>query len=153
MQFATTDQLLVDDSYQRSIEGGESQRLIVKIAENWDWRLCLPLIVSRRQGSLYVIDGQHRYEAAKLRGDIRDLPIVLFDFDDPKAEAELFVQANRSRRSMGGLDDHHAAVVAGYSKASAITNVAGNADLPVGRMQAWPVWTAGEVGILKSQRR
>src|SRR3546814_16693938 len=104
-QFAQIDQLLVDDSYQRSIEGGASQRLIVKIAENWDWRLCLPLIVSRRQGALYVIDGQHRYEAAKLRGDIRDLPIVLFDFDDPKAEAELFVPANRRRRRMGGLDD------------------------------------------------
>src|SRR3546814_1597119 len=104
MQFATTDQLLVDDSYQRSIEGGESQRLIVKIAENWDWRLCLPLIVSRRQGSLYVIDGQHRYEAAKLRGDIRDLPIVLFDFDDPKAEAELFVQANRSEERRVGKE-------------------------------------------------
>src|SRR3546814_134476 len=84
-QFAQIDQLLVDDSYQRSIEGGASQRLIVKIAENWDWRLCLPLIVSRRQGALYVIDGQHRYEAAKLRGDIRDLPIVLFAFDDPQA--------------------------------------------------------------------
>src|SRR3546814_1351725 len=104
------------------------------------FRSCLPLIVSRRQGALYVIDGQHRYEAAKLRGDIRDLPIVLFDFDDPKAEAELFVQANRSRRSMGGLDDHHAAVVAGDSKALAINNVVGNAGLTVGRIQAWQYW-------------
>src|SRR3546814_15434960 len=115
-QFAQIDQLLVDDSYQRSIEGGASQRLIVKIAENWDWRLCLPLIVSRRQGALYVIDGQHRYEAAKLRGAIRDLPIVLFDFDDPKAEAELLGQANRRRPSMGALYDSHAPVAAGASK-------------------------------------
>ncbi|TZG28593.1 DUF6551 family protein [Sphingomonas montanisoli] len=144
-QFALVDQLMVDDSYQRSIEGGASQKLIVKIAENWDWRLCLPLIVSRRQGSLYVIDGQHRLEAARLRGDIRDIPVVVFDFDDPRGEAELFVQANRSRRTMSKLDDFHAAVIAGDTKAVAVNEVVTAAGLAVGRIQAWQYWKPGEV--------
>lgn len=144
-QFAQVELLHVDDTYQRSIEGGASQRLIVKIAENWDWRLCLPLIVSRRQGQLFVIDGQHRLEAARLRGDIRDMPVVVFDIDDPKGEAELFVQANRSRRAMSPLDDFHAAVVAGDAKSTAINDVVIEAGLVVGRHQAWQYWQPGEV--------
>lgn len=144
-QFAQLDQLNVDDTYQRSIEGGASRKLIVKIAENWDWRLCLPLIVSRRDSQLYVIDGQHRLEGARLRGDIRDLPVVVFDFDDPKQEAELFVQANRSRRAMSTLDDFHAAVVAGDAKAVEIHDVVTETGLVVGRNQAWQYWQAGEV--------
>lgn len=152
-QFVAVETLLVDDTYQRSIEGGSSQKLIVKIAENWDWRLCLPLLVSRRDGRLYVIDGQHRLEAAKLRGDIAHMPVVVFDFDDPKAEAELFVQANRSRRQMSKLDDFHAAVVAGDLKAVATDEVVTSAGLTVGRIQAWQYWKPGEVVFVTAIQR
>lgn len=152
-QFVAITDLLVDDSYQRSIEGGASKKLIVKIAENWDWRLCLPLLVSRRDGELFVIDGQHRKEAAELRGDIVHLPVVVFDFDDPKAEAELFVQANRSRRSMGRLDDFHAAVVAGNAKALAVNDLVIEAGLVVGRNFAWQYWKPGEVTFVSAIER
>jgi len=152
-QFIAVETLLVDDTYQRSIEGGSSQKLIVKIAENWDWRLCLPLLVSRRDGRLYVIDGQHRLEAARLRGDIPHMPVVVFDFDDPKAEAELFVQANRIRRQMSKLDDHHAAVVAGDPKAMAVNEVVTSAGLTVGRIQAWQYWKPGEVVFVTAIQR
>lgn len=152
-QFAAVDKLDVDDSYQRSIEGGASKKLIVKIAENWDWRLCLPLLVSRRNGRMYVIDGQHRLEAARLRGDIPHMPVVVFDLDDPKAEAELFVQANRSRRSMGRLDDFHAALVAGDKKALAINEVVTGAGLVVGRNFAWQYWKPGEIVFVSAIER
>lgn len=152
-QFLPVDMLKVDDTYQRSIEGGASKALIVKIAENWDWRLCLPLLVSRRGGELYVIDGQHRLEGAVLRGDIPHLPVVIFDFDDPKAEAELFVQANRSRRSMGMLDDHHAAVVAGDAKALLINDTVTRAGLVIGRVAAWQYWKPGEVVFVNAIKR
>ncbi|MCG7346602.1 DUF6551 family protein [Sphingomonas sp. ACRSK] len=151
--FIPIEQLKVDDTYQRSIEGGASRKLIVKIAENWDWRLCLPLLVSRRPDGMYVIDGQHRKEAADLRGDIQHLACVVFDFDDPKAEAELFVQANRSRRAMSTLDDFHAAVVAGDPKAVAANDVVTAAGLTVGRIQAWQYWKPGEVIFIKAIQR
>ena len=152
-QFAAVDKLKVDDTYQRSIEGGASRKLVIKIAENWDWRLCLPLLVSRRNGEMFVIDGQHRKEAAELRGDIPHLPVVVFDFDDPKAEAELFVAANRSRRPMGKLDDFHAAVVAGDAKAIAINEVVAGAGLAIGRNQAWQYWKPGEVVFVTAIER
>lgn len=151
--FCLVDSLQVDDSYQRSIQGGASKSLIRKIAENWDWRLCLPLIVSRRDGQYFVIDGQHRLEGARLRGDIRDIPVVIFDFTDPKQEAELFIQANRSRRAMGMLDDFHAAIVAGDEKAAAINDVVVGAGLEVGRNQAWQYWQPGEVVFIAAIKR
>jgi hypothetical protein len=151
--FCLVDNLQVDDSYQRSIEGGASQKLIVKIAENWDWRLCLPLLVSRRQGQLYVIDGQHRLEAARLRGDIRDIPVVVFDFDDPKAEAELFVQANRARRPMQKLDDFHADLAAGGAESVAVNKVITDAGLTVGRNGAWQLIKPGEVVFVQAVKR
>ncbi len=152
-QFLPVEMLQVDDTYQRSIEGGASRKLIVKIAENWDWRLCLPLLVSRRDGKMFVIDGQHRKEAAELRGDIAHLPVVVFDFNDPKAEAELFVEANRSRRAMSKLDDFHAAVVAGDPKILAVNDVVIGAGLSVGRVQAWQYWKPGEVVFVGSIQR
>jgi hypothetical protein len=152
-QFAGVDRLRVDDSYQRSIEGGASQKLIVKIAENWDWRLCLPLLVSRRNGELYVIDGQHRLEAARIRGDIAHMPVVVFDFDDPKAEAELFIAANRARRPMQALDDFHAAVVAGDAKVARIANAVTAAGLTVARNQAWQMLQPGEVVFTRAVDR
>jgi hypothetical protein len=152
-QFAAISDLLVDDTYQRSIEGGSSQKLIRTIATNWDWRLCMPLLVSRRDGKLYVIDGQHRKEGAELRGDIAHLPVVVFDFDDPKAEAELFMQANRSRRSMGLLDDFHAAVVAGDPQSVEINEIVEAAGLKVARHQAWQMLKPGEVVFVKAIAR
>lgn len=52
---------MIDISYQRSIDNKASRRLIASIAANFDWRLCAPLVVSRRlSGEFIVIDGQHR---------------------------------------------------------------------------------------------
>lgn len=155
-QFLPIGNLQVDDTYQRSIEGGASQTLIRKIAETWDWRLCLPLLVSRRSwenGAIFVIDGQHRMEGAALRGDIPHLPAVVFDFDDPKAEADLFIQANRSRRAMSKLDDFHAAVVAGEAKLLAVNDVVTAAGLVVGRIQAWQYWKPGEIVFVTAIQR
>lgn len=152
-QFLPVASLKVDDTYQRSIEGGASQKLINKIAENWDWRLCLPLLVSRRRGELFVIDGQHRLEGAKLRPDIPHLPVVVFDFDDEKAEADLFVQANRSRRSMSKLDEFYAALVAGDKRAIEVNDVVTAAGLVVGRVPAWQYWKPGEVVFISSIQR
>jgi len=144
------DDMEVDDTYQRSIEGGKSQSLIQKIAINFDWRLCLPLLGSRRNGKIYIIDGQHRLEGARLRGDIPWMPVVVFDFDDPKAEAELFIEANRARRPMNGLDDFHAGIVAGDEKCLQINAVVEQAGLVVGRNPAWQHVKAGEVVFIRT---
>lgn len=60
IEWVHTSELTVDQSYQRSIDNDGSRRLIAGIATNFDWRLCAPLVVSRRtDGSKVIIDGQH----------------------------------------------------------------------------------------------
>ena len=65
IEWVHTAELTVDQSYQRSIDNEGSLRVIASIAANFDWRLCAPLVVSRRpDGSKIIIDGQHRWAAA-----------------------------------------------------------------------------------------
>ena len=78
LEFRPIADLQIDESYQRSIDTGPSQSLVKRIARDWDWGLCQPLNVAKREdGSLWVIDGQHRLAAARDRGDIYDLPCVV----------------------------------------------------------------------------
>src|SRR5438270_788977 len=73
-------------------------RLMRRIAANWDWGLCQPLYVARRaDGKLYVVDGQHRWAAAKLRGDVWQLPCVVRSFESTEHEAAAFVALNQER--------------------------------------------------------
>jgi len=138
-------ELRVDDSYQRSIDTGPSRKLIAGMARDWDWRLCVPLMVSRREDGLYVIDGQHRLAAANMRGDIPFLPCCISTYDGPADEARMFVAANRSRRAVNHLDDFHAAIVANNDDAIEINNLVVGAGLRVSRKTGKTSWIPGEV--------
>lgn len=101
LQWCRLDQLQVDDAYQRSIDTPGSQSMIRTIARNWNWDLCQPLFVARRSDTrLYVVDGQHRLAAARMRSDIDQLPCIVSLTDGPAQEASLFSEFNRHRRSI-----------------------------------------------------
>lgn len=150
-------ELRVDDSYQRSIDTRPSQALIAKIAGEWDWRMCLPLVVSKRDDGLFVIDGQHRLSASKMRGDIQYLPCCVFVFESVAEEAAMFVAMNRERRAVNRLDDFHAARASGNEDALAITRLIEGAGLRVSRKTGSGSWAPGEVAftsaISKGRRR
>lgn len=58
------DELHIDESYQRSL-----QNHVKIIARDWNPTKCDPLKINfREDGFFYVWDGQHRLEAARLRG-------------------------------------------------------------------------------------
>lgn len=121
LQYCSPDQLLIDESYQRSLEAGSSQTLIRRIAVHWDWGLCQPLFVARRaDGGLYVVDGQHRLAAARLRGDLWQLPCVVTSFANAEEEAASFVALNQQRRPLTHLELFKAALAAGDFEASQI---------------------------------
>lgn len=141
-------ELNLDDSYQRSTDNGASKALIKKIASGWDWRMCLPLVVSKRDdGSLWVIDGQHRLQAAKLRGDIPFLPCCVAVYGSVAAEAEMFVAMNRARKSMNRLDDFHAAIASGDPEAIKIAGIITSAGFTVSRKTGSQSWVPGEVAF------
>lgn len=147
LQFLQPEELAIDPSYQRSIAGTDSQRLIRAIAKRWNWDLCLPLVVSRRaDGNLYVIDGQHRLEAARLRTDIAHLPCVVGNYSDAAAEAANFVHLNQRRRPLTGLDLFKAAVASGDSEANDIAQAIADADLTLAPHLTAVGWKPGMIG-------
>ena len=141
-------ELRIDDSYQRSIDTGPSRALIDKIARCWDWRMCLPLVVSKRDdGSLWVIDGQHRHAAALLRGDIPYLPCCVGVYGSVADEAAMFVAMNRARRAINRLDDFHAAQAGGDEEALQIAQLITDAGFTVSRKTGVASWVPGEVAF------
>lgn len=149
LEFRPIADLQIDDSYQRSIDAGTSQSLVKRIAREWDWGLCQPLNVARRQdGSLFVIDGQHRLAAARARGDIYDLPCVVVSTGSPDEEAAAFVALNRQRRPLGKLDLFKAALVSEDAAACAIRDALQGAGLTIATHTNYDSWKPGQVGAI-----
>lgn len=157
LQFVLPAELAVDPSYQRSIEASDSQALIRRIAQFWNWDLCQPLVVSRRgDGSLFVIDGQHRLEAAKLRGDIPQLPCVIVAYATSADEAASFVHLNQQRRPLTKLDLFKAAIASEDPTAVAIMSAitaAGLSVAPHGNHTAWKPRMISNIGGIEAAWR
>lgn len=154
LQFTPPNMLHIDEGYQRSIDNPASQKLIRKIARDWDWSLCLPLVVARREGNaMFVIDGQHRLAAAKMRGDIQQMPCVIMDFPDPATEADKFVKLNSNRAPLTALDLFRAALASGDEDAALIMDAMTDAGLKLAKgtnNQVMPPATIGNVGGLRN---
>jgi hypothetical protein len=151
IEWIGVDRLSIDDAYQRSTDNDASRRLIASIAAKFDWRLCAPLVVSRRpDGRMAVIDGQHRTLAAKRRADIPHLPCCVFSYDGPEEEARMFIAANRARKPMNRLDDFHAALAAADNEALEIQRLVTDAGLTIARNTSSAAWKPGEIAFTAS---
>jgi hypothetical protein len=146
LQFVPPSELQIDATYQRSLEASNSQTLIRKIAQFWNWDLCQPLVVARRAGGeLFVIDGQHRLEAARLRGDIGQMPCVVVEYASAADEAASFVHLNQQRRPLTKLDIFKAAVASQDPEAVAIVAALNGAGLTVAPHSNHTAWKPGMV--------
>lgn len=149
LQFCAPGELQVDAGYQRSTEGESSQSLIRRLAMFWNWDLCLPLVVSRRRledgETLFVIDGQHRLEAARLRGDIVQLPCMVKEYASAADEAASFVHLNQQRRALTKLDLFKAAVASEDPEACAIVAAMTAAGLSIAPHSNYTAWKPGMV--------
>lgn len=144
LEWIAPHELLVDDTYQRSLEAETSQTLIRRIAAFWDWGLCQPVNVARRaDGSLWIVDGQHRRAAAMMRGDIAHLPCVIQSFPTRGDEAAAFVALNKQRRALSGVDVFKACLAAGDEEAAKIVALIEGAGLSIAPHQNYTAWKAG----------
>lgn len=102
--------LNVDDSYQRS----HSTEKVLELASNWSFVACGSICVGEREdGSLWVIDGQHRVIAARKRHDIKTLPCLVFETTGSQEEAKGFLNTNANRKPISSISQFKAAVTAG----------------------------------------
>ena len=107
--------LNIDDTYQRSVS---SDVRIRAIAREWDWRLFCTILVSMRPaGSFWVVDGGHRVRASFYRGDIVDLPCMVFENSEEgeaalRVEARAFIGKGTMRSAISSCSKFKAGVVA-----------------------------------------
>lgn len=146
--FVSPDGLRIDPIYQRDLSAKSSKKLIERIAAGWDWNLCLPLVVARRSDfieRLFVIDGQHRLMAARIRGDIAALPCVVGEFDGVAGEAQGFVSLNSVRRALTQLDLFKARLASGDADAVTIADMLGDAGMSLAPHTNATAWKPGQV--------
>lgn len=94
--------LSIDPEYQRRLV----RERVLGIARDWSWIGCGVLLVASRpdETRYMVMDGQHRKAAADKRTDIEELPCMVFETDEIKAEASGFLIANTLRRPLKMVD-------------------------------------------------
>lgn len=115
--------LRIDARYQRDVSTKRGQALVRKIAAEWRWAHCLPLVVTDNfDGTFNVIDGQHRLFAADARPDIAELPCYVIPTETLQDEAQAFVAYNRDRVQLTPLAVYHALVAARDAGAQVIAD-------------------------------
>jgi len=101
--------LKVDRSYQRDL----IETKALAIARDFNWAAFGVLIVFARGDDYYVVDGQHRLEAALRLASIQQVPCRIFESKDKADEAAAFLKTNTQRKMMSGVERFNAAVVSG----------------------------------------
>ncbi|AYE99607.1 hypothetical protein C0J29_32130 (plasmid) [Mycobacterium paragordonae] len=124
-------ELFVDDSYQRPVDVARVRRM----AEQWDRKLAGVIEVSDRglvEGARYaVIDGQHRWEAAKLCVPVPPLVASVHEGLSVAHEAVLFDRLNRERRRPSTWDHWRARKRAGDPAVVALEAVVAQHQLSI----------------------
>lgn len=94
-------------AYQRDVV---NEHRVDQIANALDLRAFGSLLVAKRDGKYWVVDGQHRRLAALKRDDITRLSCVVFDSRSIADEANLFALLNMSRVAVSATDKFRALV-------------------------------------------
>ena len=109
--FIELDALQIDRSYQR--HDYINSRVIKTIASDFNELLAGVLTVGkRRDGTLWVVDGQHRVLGAK-RAGLKSLVCVVFDSRGSEHEAEVFYELNTKRTGINCISIYRALLTQG----------------------------------------
>ncbi|NOW44073.1 hypothetical protein FHW96_000200 [Novosphingobium sp. SG751A] len=146
IEWVALDQLNIDHEYQRAADNGTSRRLIVAMIREWKWPLCQPLAVSRRDDrTLWVLDGQHRLNGARERGDIPHLPCFIVTGIAQGEEARTFVDLNTQRQKLSENDKFLGMLAAGDHYAQHLAQILRDTDWRITRDNNPERWGAGEL--------
>lgn len=109
--------LAVDYSYQRCDDKN-------KLIKNWDSSKCSLLLTNYRpsEGKFYIIDGVHRFEAAKIKG-VTHLACEIFYNLTREDEAKIFALQDENIKPVSIFDKYSAGLVYGDPSSIAIRDM------------------------------
>lgn len=117
----------VDGNYQRPIRGG----LIKRILSGFSWAKFGALVLARQDdGRFAVVEGQHRWHAAKLAG-LPEVPAVVLPQSGMEFEAAAFIGINRDRQAVTAVEQYWAGLTAGDAGARRVADVLARAGCDV----------------------
>lgn len=130
LEWVPVEAIDVDQNYQRPLK----QSLVDKILKKFTWAKFGAVVLSRKEGGRYtVIEGQHRWTAAKLHPNVREVPAIVVEHEDLKGEAESFLAINRDRMAVTSVEQYWAGLTAGDDTAIAVSKVLASAGCDVVR--------------------
>lgn len=133
LRWIPLESLMVDHRYQREL-GRSNWTHINKIAKNWRWGLCQPLAVCAIEGGLFsIVDGQHRFEAAKKHPAVDQLPCFVIHADNLADQARAFEALNSARIGVTRLQRFWAALAAGDAMAIRIKALCERSGVKIAR--------------------
>lgn len=124
--------LSVDRRYQREL-GATNRAHINRIAREFRWGLCQPLCVAKVDGGYTIIDGQHRFEAAKKHPEVEQLPCWVIDAENLADQARAFEALNSARIGVSRLQRFWASLAAGDPMAVRIKGLCDRAGVLIAR--------------------
>ena len=119
-QLIHKNDLVVDHSYQRDVV---AKSRLIEYTNEFSWEAFGCLIVVKRYGIFYVVDGQHRKLSADSIKEIKFLPCLVFDSDSIKKEAETFLNINVNRSKVTIFDRYKSLIISGDPTAIGITKL------------------------------
>jgi hypothetical protein len=109
MQLVPKGEIAIDHAYQRQA----NEMKVRCMAGEFSWVAFGAITVNRRGGKLYVMDGQHRLEAALRRDDVQNVPCIIYNLPSTKEEASGFLSLNTNRKPVSSIDKFKAQIVSG----------------------------------------
>lgn len=120
LEWVSVELIYVDSNYQRDLRPA----LVAKILRAFSWAKFGAVVLSRQpDGRHTIVEGQHRWEAAKLHPYVTEVPAVIVSHDGTAGEAQSFLAINRDRANVSSVEQYWAGLTAGDEKVAAISRV------------------------------
>lgn len=130
-------------TYQRPLSTAHVRRIV----NQFDYKLLgLPVISIRKDGSAFVVDGQHRLAALAQLG-IKDVQCQILREENSTAEARLFIKVNTVKTRLNGVDKFFASVTANDPYALACQQVFESFGWVIVRHDSSSVKTRGSLSL------
>lgn len=120
--------LKIDPDYQRRHESPRSRARIKAMAESWDERIAEAITVAVRDDGWYVVNGGHRFLAARLAG-VKTIKAVVWEGLSRQDEAWLYGEINTRTVRPTVHDLFRAKLARDDDAAVAISRIASGADV------------------------